>query len=420
MLGKDFDDIDCDTVKAFLESQADETQKIEFKREAWIDKPDKDAEKGDEMLKDITGMANAYGGYILLGVKQNKENEVITYEFFNIPDHDKEMVRIKQRCNACIQPRLDGFKIKSVEMTTLEKERVVILILNVPRGINAPHAAKMTDMRAAYWFWRRYGDIVLPMQTFDIRKQIMDTYFGTETLEKKFTDAFNHFKIINHSAPPYIWLVASPADVLSNNRVDIKNSAVKQAFINEKSAYTTNPFQFTFKSEELKYTVRGLCAARSGYNMGKRIELHKSGFLQGIGFSILSEEPGASSRQLLSTYRIRSFILSFISQVYTLYQNANIQGGVDFQVAIGQAQGCKLPNREKAQYEIGMASTMIVENSYDDTVPLISEIIHIDDFDRKQILLVADDLAEKVWNGFGFEKAAQFSQEYIDDIMSQT
>ena len=52
------------------------------------------------MLRDITAMANSYGGYIFLGIKQDDENNGLPVDIIGIdsPEAEKERDRILSSC----------------------------------------------------------------------------------------------------------------------------------------------------------------------------------------------------------------------------------------------------------------------------------------------------------------------------------
>lgn len=415
MFGMNFEEIGNEEIQKFLEGQFTELQRSEFKKESWfaVSKKSSD-EQRDEMLKDITGMANAYGGYIFVGIKPNAEGK---YEYFDVPDSEAEKDKILQICNECIQPRLSGLHIKPVIITATDGQKT-ILLLQVPQGANAPYAAKAPANRAAYWFWRRYGDQVKPMQIFDIRKQVMDTYFGAEALQKKLTDAFFEYKRVNHSVPPFIWLAAAPANAFSGNQINVKDPEIKRILTNQHFISSNDPFQFSFRDENFAFTLNGVRAKLYGTDIDRNIELYKNGYIQGVGSGILNARTVGQTKQLFSTYAVLSYLLSFVNQVKNLYQQVEIHDAVVFQVGVGHANTYYLSNKvESNRPRVGLPGSFFDERQYDEPAPLLSEAVYIDDFGESSVLFMADQLAEKIWNGFGFETAPRLIAEDMEEIM---
>ena len=66
---KPLDQIAEADVQALVENEVQETQTLEFKRDVY---PTNDDGKR-EMLRDISAMANSYGGDILLGVDESED-----------------------------------------------------------------------------------------------------------------------------------------------------------------------------------------------------------------------------------------------------------------------------------------------------------------------------------------------------------
>lgn len=70
MFNKIFSNINIDDVKTLIGNGITEGQNIEFKQEVWA----KSDEEIREMLRDISAMANAYGGYIVVGMKEDGDS----------------------------------------------------------------------------------------------------------------------------------------------------------------------------------------------------------------------------------------------------------------------------------------------------------------------------------------------------------
>ncbi len=99
-----------------LLNTAQEDQWLEFKEYAYqLNIPQQqvlpkalDKEKF-EMLKDISAMANAEGGYIILGIT---EKQGVAIRFLNICDSEKASERIKDICSQRIDPRIQNLEIE--------------------------------------------------------------------------------------------------------------------------------------------------------------------------------------------------------------------------------------------------------------------------------------------------------------------
>ena len=63
--------------------------------------------------KDVTAMANAEGGYIVIGVH---EEDKIAHSFFNVPDAEREAKSIYDTCHQYIAPRIAKLEIETIQL----------------------------------------------------------------------------------------------------------------------------------------------------------------------------------------------------------------------------------------------------------------------------------------------------------------
>jgi len=83
-------------LQSLRDNKVSERQNIEYKGRVY----EKNDEEIREMLRDITAMANSYGGYIFLGIKQDDENNGLPVDIIGIdsPEAEKERDRILSSC----------------------------------------------------------------------------------------------------------------------------------------------------------------------------------------------------------------------------------------------------------------------------------------------------------------------------------
>ena len=84
---KSFDDLNGADIQNLITIKYKERQRMEYKKEMY--KPTNKYRK--EMLRDISSIANAYGGYLIIGLEE--DNNGIPVKPFNIANAEKERNR---------------------------------------------------------------------------------------------------------------------------------------------------------------------------------------------------------------------------------------------------------------------------------------------------------------------------------------
>jgi len=122
-----------------------EDEWLEFKQIGYLG----DGTKGAELAKDISAMANAGGGYILIGVSEKNER---ASGFCSVTKIEAETDHIRDQCLQRIEPRLVGLEIVPKSVPT--GGTPTVLIIRIPHGEASPYGFK-SDNRTV--FVRRYG-----------------------------------------------------------------------------------------------------------------------------------------------------------------------------------------------------------------------------------------------------------------------
>ena len=140
-LDKNFDTIDEATLAALQANGVTEGPTLEFKRDAYGAGDD----EKKEFLKDLSALANTIGGHLVIGL-----NEVDGAAGPIAPlslDVDAELLRLENLARDGIQPRIVGLRMRAVPVRGGH-----VLVLRVPRSMNAPHRV---SFRASNRFYAR-------------------------------------------------------------------------------------------------------------------------------------------------------------------------------------------------------------------------------------------------------------------------
>ena len=117
-------------------------------------------DKKDELSKDVSAFANSAGGTLVYGMLEDGHKPVdidVGYD----PSHiTKEW--IDQVINSRIQRRIDGVRIKQIELSGPKAGRVVYVVW-VPQSLRAPHQASNKK------FYKRFNFESVAMEEYEIR-----------------------------------------------------------------------------------------------------------------------------------------------------------------------------------------------------------------------------------------------------------
>jgi Putative DNA-binding domain len=169
MLDKRPEDVTLNDIRSLIDTQQREGERIDYKVDLPL--PIKSDDR-KEFLRDITSFANTYGGYLILGVGEDKDKGIpINIPGLAIDNLDRFKQAIENMIRDSIEPRLFAYTIRDLEVVT---GRYVIFIY-VPRSWNPPH--RLQDDR----FYRRNsaGKYILSVE--QLRRIFTQ---GADTLER--------------------------------------------------------------------------------------------------------------------------------------------------------------------------------------------------------------------------------------------
>lgn len=143
-------------LQSLIDNQIEESIHLDFKAGGALSKL---PAKKKELSKDIASFANADGGIIIYGLKE--ENHVAnSFSYVDGNEFNKEW--LEQIINTTINRRIDGILIYPVrEGNDLNK---TIYIVKIPRSVDAPHQSQ--DKR----FYKRFNFESVMMEEYEVRQ----------------------------------------------------------------------------------------------------------------------------------------------------------------------------------------------------------------------------------------------------------
>jgi schlafen family protein len=158
MLTNNLSDVALGDVQRLCDNCVEESRFLEFKAER-IGGGNDDKR---EFLADVSAFANASGGDLVLGVKEEK-GAAVEVCGIEVDDPDKEKRRLANIIQDCLEPRIYGPEIKWLPMPGTTRG---VMVVRVPRSWSAPHRVRVKDMN----FYVRDTNGKHPMSADELRQ----------------------------------------------------------------------------------------------------------------------------------------------------------------------------------------------------------------------------------------------------------
>ncbi|MCL4396287.1 MAG: ATP-binding protein [Chloroflexi bacterium] len=156
-----------------------------------------------ELLADVTAMANAMGGYILIGVEEDEASADGTPSTVAGIEHgDDEVHWIQSVCLSCIDRRIPNLRVRDIPLAN-GRTSVVIEIPNSPLK---PHMVTYRNHRS---FRMRHGREKSDMNMQEVQEMILRMQSYSASLEE-FLNGRRRFTAEHSNGRPWMLLMATP------------------------------------------------------------------------------------------------------------------------------------------------------------------------------------------------------------------
>ncbi|MBC1268006.1 ATP-binding protein, partial [Trichormus variabilis FSR] len=144
-------------IELLIQEGVQESLELDYKACEALQKTDA---KRREISKDVSAFANSAGGVIIYGVIEEHHLPIKIDVGYDPADITKEW--LEQVINSKIQRRIDGIRIKQIELKQNNPGRV-IYVVNIPQSKRAPHMADN------HIFYKRFNYQSVPMEEYEVR-----------------------------------------------------------------------------------------------------------------------------------------------------------------------------------------------------------------------------------------------------------
>lgn len=189
-----------------------ESQALEYKRDAY----GRNDEQIREMLRDLSAMANAFGGDVLVGV--DEDGDGIAIDLPGIENAEEEAQRMISSCVSNIEERIFGLVAWPVPLNNGRH----VIVVRIPRSLRAPH---MVTFRGLNQFWVRHDRQKSSMSIHEIREACLRVEERMDKLEWFFENRKNVIRAAMGNLPYYI--VSVTPILVDAEVVDIRDAQIR-------------------------------------------------------------------------------------------------------------------------------------------------------------------------------------------------
>jgi hypothetical protein len=349
-----------------------------------------------KMLRDVTALANANGGILLLGMDEDGEGSATN--LVPVPRAEAEANRLVSSCVANVSERIPGLVAVRVPI-----EAGAVVVVWVPRSYRKPH---MITFQGATEFWIRHDRQNARMSIAEIRTAVT----ATEDLEMKaqrFIDS--RIRLPRPGQDPALMFTATPL-LLEDGRVNVEDERVSRLLRTPPTFRPGRGVALTTQGFEFYPTLRGLAGTVPG---GQTLEIFRNGHVE---FSIfrhdnISEQREGYPGRVLPGWAIAEYLWSFTQFVTALRAIAEVAEPYLLAVALFHCHGVNIAERGLDMWGRGAvnrwdeAEDMILEPTL---VPILEPtLVPVDEpADR-----TAQRVADRFWNGFHFARCPFFDHD---------
>ena len=425
-----------------VNNQQEEDLWIDFKKQDYYKDPKDPDKRRREICKDVTAMANADGGYILIGVDEKNK---IAQDFFTIPDAAKVAQSIKGICQQYIDPPILNLEVERYPHPLQWKNtNIELVIIHIPSSERRPHGFRS---RGTNNFVKRDGDATREYATSELIQDLLVSYRPpiTSQIESQLASITSRIEsqlasILTGTRRERRNSISAQDDALD---VDEESELVHLMALRFREAISDQPYYRILavpkelnpeavdtRSENIRNILRNPPDIRyagfgvtgilerdmvpfsegiKGSNMGSgEILLLRNGFLEvrcplsDSHFQWRRAEAGISTPWLYP-YVVCEFPVSFLKLVKGIYEASNIDSSIIIQQEYHNLRDFMLPKGHPSN--IGFAAFQDERSVYKQSDPIVSKRTVDSNFVPDHI---AYDLVKDVYDRFGLDERSIF------------
>lgn len=365
-----------------VEQRVEERQNIEYKLKSY-GRSDGEVK---EMLADISSIANAYGGYLLIGIEENDRG--CARALAGIDECEMQAQRIVDTCLAGIEPRITGIKTRCV---LLEGGKAVLCVF-IPRSHRAPH---MVVFKRSNKFWVRHDRRKDTMTVAEIKDAFTKSHSIMDDVQE-FLALRRHMVGMRLGTQPYLLLSATPI-LVNTEIIDISDPGLRNIV---KAPQYSKDGVWNFREGLggiVRPTLNGLKRGTDRWE----IEVFRNGYIETTipvsdNTGMVIAKPDGGGDPTLNAYAIVGYILSFCHLVSEIRAHIGLEEPFVMNAVLQNIKHIGL--RERPLDRRGFEDTSYWKMS---DLPFYEQQVAVSESYEE----LAQSVADRLWQAFGFENA---------------
>ena len=262
MIQKPLSDLNESDLMTLVQQSVEERETLDYKLEMY---GTSDPEKR-EMLRDVSAMANARGGHLLIGVRE--ENN-IAVELVGIEEPQVAAERLMSSCLSGIHERMHGLDVRSIPLRGGRS----ILAVFVPASTRKPH---MVTFQQEDRFWIRHGQQKMRMSVDELREACSSVQNLTQSTLRFIEGRRQRVMGLAARKPenPILWIAITPLGV-SIDRFEIDRADLRALMKNPPGMRADGWVIRWSPDMQAEPTLYGLKLEFHGY---LRLEIFRNGY----------------------------------------------------------------------------------------------------------------------------------------------
>jgi len=378
MFEKDFENIEFNDIESLISSGLTESQVLEYKERVW----DKSDSGKKEMLKDITSMANKYGGYFIIGIKEGNNGEA--REVVNVDDAETRRDEILATIFSGIQPRIP------IKIKILASSGTSVMVINIPNSYRKPHIITFQGMNQ---FWIRHDRQKMAMNIHEIEESFLYSLTHTNRIESFFQS--RKLEVMNEigGITPEPTMLLGIYPIMADRRmVDVSDRTIREKLKNINNDNAS--------------ILRTINNPRPSYNGllldiddSIRLELYRNGYMDSriIMNNYIYNGNGKTFKNIpvIDSRFIIKCLYSFLGKAKTIYDYLGYDGQVAIYCCFFNIKGkYLLEGKDGPNYRLQYAAM------WDSCKPLeIKDFV----YDELNDVKISKEVGDRIWQSFGFE-----------------
>jgi schlafen family protein len=403
--GKNLDSIEKSDLENLISDRTVEGQRIEYKSQMYV------YDQKREMLKDISAMANAEGGYLILGISEDGDGYPQT--LLGIENGEDEKDKILQSCHSSIEGRILGLRIKVVEIGSSKS----VLVISIPGSSRKPHMV-IFDKHNKFYIRHDRHNLLMSLS------EIKETFLAVEGYMEKHVKFLAERKqeIKEDFGEKMVTVFYATPTIISSDILNCGDPEIRKLLLNPEPAIYGMDHWLGVPYPQHKTLLK---VERSLYGLAVRKEnlygpSEKMDFNQNVWFDVYSighfemkfYYPHAIDRNKQAylpanfIYHLTQNLMTFVSLVKSVYSYSGININLSFGVNIYNCKNLPLGKRAVPK-EWGDEISMIgLWRKSDLEIPSVI----VDSIETCEPVKIAKLIMDKLYHAYGQEGSLDFDK----------